>query len=178
MVHYDLARVKREVASLPDGDSTTSKGRKLQDLVEYLLCEIPAVKVSGRNVLNVTRSEEKDLWIVHRPAQSSLPFVDISFPVECKNEETAASSAEVREFAAKIRASGGSDGLLVATKGLAGRDTPDSAHDAIKMELSRGTRIIVLVVADIPELVTADDLVSLLIDRHLELRVHQTYRTI
>ncbi|WP_346536865.1 hypothetical protein [Micromonospora sp. DPT] len=178
MSSYNRERIERELTTLANrAQNTTAKGRRLQDLAEYLLEGVDGLKVVGRNVLNGPRSEEKDLWVRHRPDLSGLPFADVLFPVECKNEDERTSAAQIRDFELKIRDSGGHDGLLVTAKGLSGEPS-GRAHHAITMALSQGIRITVITAADLSDLRAPSDLVDLLIDRFTELRVVQGYRTI
>jgi hypothetical protein len=108
---------------------------------------------------------------------SSLPFADVLFPVECKNEDQRTSGAQVRDFELKIRDSGGHDGLLITATGLAG-DPASRAHHAITTALCQGIRITVVTAADFASLSASTDLVDLLIDRFTELRMVQGYRSI
>lgn len=179
MSAYDLARIQREIAELPKPSAnTTTKGKKLQDLVHYMLDGVDGATVDRRNVFNAAQSEEKDLWVRHRPYVSGLPFVDLLVPVECKNEDEPVSADEVTRFEAKIRNSGGSDGLLVARRGLAGQSEFKAAHEAIHGALSRTIRIVVVTVDDLTRVSSPEAFVDLLVDRHSELRVLQTYRSI
>jgi hypothetical protein len=176
---YDLPQLQRELMGLQDRTAphNTAKGRRLQDLMAFLLEPVESVNIVDMNVLNNARSEETDLWCQHNAHESGLPFRDFLFPVECKNEATPISAAEVREFAAKVRHSGGWDGLMVGTAGLSGTDGK-AAHDAVTRALSEGTRITVLVGADLGFLNGPGDLVALIVKRHTELRTQQGYLTI
>jgi hypothetical protein len=175
---YDPQRIAREIAALTlSSPDTTAKGRQLQDLAEYLLGQIDGLTIVARNFLNRTKSEEKDLWAKHQPYVSGLPFADVLFPVECKNEKRRTSAAEIRDFEAKIRDSGGHDGLLITATGLSGHPE-DRAHSAVAMALSRGIRITVVTAGDLSPLATSADLVGLLVDRFTELRVVQGYNSI
>lgn len=178
MIQYDPDRLAREVEALADpAASTYLQGKKLQDLVDWLLGEVPGVTVARRNKHDAANTEEKDLWFEHEPWVSRLPFVDREVPVECKNEQAPASAEEVYAFGRKIRASGGRDGVLVTRSGLAGQALT-SAHAAIRDELHAGCRIVVLTAADLGSLGGPQDLVRLVLDRHAELRMEQTYRSI
>lgn len=179
MSAYDLPRIQREIADLPKPSvNTTTKGKKLQNLVHYMLDGIDGATVDQSNVYNAAQSEEKDLWFRHRPYVSGLPFADFLVPVECKNEDEPVSSDEITRFEAKIRNSGGSDGLLVARGGLAGSSEFRAAHEAIHSALSRQIRIVVVTVDDLTRVLSPGAFVDLLVDRHTELRVLQTYRSI
>lgn len=174
MPSYDPRRLQLALASLRNPGGTTATGRRLQDLMEWLLSEVPGVEIAARNKLDSARSEERDLWFEHDPKLSGLPFIDFSFPVECKNEARPASAAEVREFAAKIRDTGGFDGLLVATNGLSGADGR-AAHDAVRIALSQRIRVTVLASADLRVVSTTDDLIGVIRRRLGELRLFRTY---
>lgn len=179
MSAYDLARIQQEIADLPRRSAnTTTKGKKLQNLVHYLIDGIDGAAVVRSNVLNAAMSEEKDLWFQHKPYVSGLPFVDFFVPVECKNEDDPASAEEVTRFEAKIRDSGGSDGLLVAREGLSGPSEFRAAHDAIHGALSRQIRIVVLTASDLAGVSSPEAFINLIVDRHAELRVLQTYKSI
>lgn len=152
MSGYDRQRIALELQELTQpSPSTTAKGRKLQDLAEYLLGEINGLTIVGRNTLNKPKSEEKDLWAKHQPYISGLPFADMLFPVECKNEEKRTSASEIRDFETKIRDSGGHDGLLITVAGLSGEPT-DRAHHAVAMALGHGIRITVITAGDLNSL--------------------------
>lgn len=179
MSAYDLARIQREIDDLPKpSTNTTAKGKKLQNLVHYMLDRVDGATVVRSNVYNAAQSEEKDLWFRHLPYVSGLPFADFLVPVECKNEDEPVSADEVTRFEAKIRNSGGSDGLLVSRGGLSGSSEFKAAHDAIHSALSRQIRIVVLTVDDLTRVPSPDVFVDLLVDRHSELRVLQTYKSI
>lgn len=177
MTIYDPVRLASSLDGLATGDNTTAKGRNLQELAEYLLSAVPSARIEARNKLDAARTGEMDLWLRHDPRMSGFPFADLLVPVECKNEQEPASTDEVSRFAVKIRESGGFDGLLVAAAGLAG-SPGNSAHQQVTKELSRQTRIIVITRDDISRFGSTDDLVALLQERYIELRLNQAYRSI
>src|SRR5918993_4117969 len=138
MTAYDAARLAAEVAALPrPAGNTTTQGKKLQDLVEWLINEIPSCEVTLKNKLDAAKVEEKDLWFKHIPSISRLPFSDTLIPVECKNEGTPASADEIATFGRKVERSGGRDGVFVVREGLSG-STHTSAHAEIRNQLSAG----------------------------------------
>ncbi|MGI5206226.1 hypothetical protein ACQEU6_32220 [Spirillospora sp. CA-108201] len=176
MTPYDVARIQRELEGLDTAANTTAKGNNLQHLTDYLLSQIPGVTIRAKNILDHTRSDEKDLWIRHSGV-CGLPFSDLYLPVECKNEQRSTSASEIRDFAAKIRYSSGTDGLLVTRAGLSGAPG-HRAHDAIHLELANQVRITVITCADVGKLTDTDDLVELLNERFFELRSNKTYVSI
>ncbi|GAB3971044.1 hypothetical protein GCM10029978_045490 [Actinoallomurus acanthiterrae] len=167
------SRVKRALSELDQADHNTGKGMRLQHVVELVLNSAPGIQVIDRNRLDVSQSAETDLWLTHE-RRINLPFTDPLVPVECKNENHNASSAQIREFSTKIRQSGGSDGLLVVRKGLSGEGI-DRAHNAVQMALAEGVRILVLTCADLSNLSKPSDFAVLVKARYVELRIHRTY---
>jgi hypothetical protein len=174
---YDIDRLTSALGDLATGINTTAKGRKLQDLTEYILSAVPSVRIEARNKLDAARTGELDLWLRHDPRMSGFPFADLLVPVECKNEKEPASADEISRFAGKIRDTGGFDGLLVAAEGLAG-SPGNSGHQQVTKELSRQTRIIVITRDDISRFQSTDDLMVLLQERYTELRMNQAYRSL
>jgi hypothetical protein len=177
-MRYDPGFIDACIKELPLPGSTTAKGMRLQDLVDYVLGGMEGARVYDRNTHNAARSQEVDLWLQHDRRVSGLPFADLLVPIECKNEKTAASSAEVSRLETKVRDSGGSDGLLVARSGLAGPTHDKSAHDTIHVALSHGIRIIVVTGDDLNRVHDSSDLRDLLVVRYVELRLEGTYKTI
>jgi hypothetical protein len=167
------SRLQRALSELDQAQHNTGKGMRLQNVVELVLSAAPGVQIVGRNLLDASQSTETDLWLSHEK-RANLPFTDPIVPVECKNENNNASSAQVREFSTKIRHSGGSDGLLVVRKGLAGEGT-ERAHNAVQMALAEGVRIFVLTCTDLSTMTKPADLARLLQTRYIELRIHRTY---
>ena len=158
MTVYDQTRIAAEIAALcAPAQSTTAQGKKLQDLVAWLFGGIPSVTVTHSNKHDAGNTEEKDLWVEHKPWASVLPFVDALVPIECKNEATKASAEEVTVFGAKIASSGGSDGVLVARSGLSG-SALTSGHLAVRDQLAKGIRIVVLTADDLGEFPTRTSL--------------------
>ena len=178
MTAYDQAQLAAEIAALPaPAQSTTAQGKKLQDLVAWLFGEIPSVTITYSNKHDAGNTEEKDLWFEHKPWTSALPFVDALVPIECKNKATKASTEDVTVFGAKIANSGGSDGVLVARSGLSG-SALTSGHLAVRDQLAKGIRIVVLTADDLAGFTNSDELVARIVARHTELRTEKTYRTI
>jgi hypothetical protein len=178
MSTYEIDVLATQISelSLP-ARNNTEKGRRLQDLIEWMFRDAEGIETIGRNVFDLARSEEKDLWLRHDPRISGLPFADAAVPIECKNETTPISASEVRDFEGKIRNSGGLEGLMVGSAGLSGQ-AGTHAHQAITVALSRGVRIVVLGVQELRLLESPDQLVGLVLDRHTELRLQQSYVSI
>jgi hypothetical protein len=179
MTTYDVAAVSAALSGLTaPAANTVQLGDRMQDLVAYLLDTMPGVTVKKQKSKNFGESEETDIWIQHQMHLSGLPFSDFLIPVECKNEATAISSADITRFATKIADSCGIDGLFIARAQLAGGEPHENAHLAIHDELVKGRRIVVLVGADLATLITTQDLVDLIVDRFTELRTYGGYSSI
>lgn len=93
MTAYDVDRLKRELSLLDVRTNSTNKGNRLHFLTHYLLEHIPGVTVRSSKALDHAKSDEKDLWIRHSGV-CGLPFSDLFFPVECKNEQRSTSASK------------------------------------------------------------------------------------
>ncbi|MEU6429699.1 hypothetical protein ABZ860_27720 [Microbispora sp. NPDC046973] len=170
------ARLQLALSQLDQASHTTGKGMRLQQVMELVINAAPGFTVVDRNKLDMPKSAEVDLWISH-DRRPTIPFIDPLVPIECKNEEGRASASQIRDFAGKIQATGGADGLLVARKGLSGEGL-ESAHNAIHSWLNNGIRILVVTGNDLSNLRKPSDFAPLLKERYVELRLNRTYVTL
>lgn len=177
MTTYDAERLCELVSALSAAGSTTARGRRLQDLIAFLIEPLPGIEITDENIFNIGRTEEKDVWLRHAREAAGMPFDDRDVPVECKNEKAKTGPEEVSWFGEKIRNSGGRDGLLLTVAGLSGR-IQDGGHEEIRNQLKKGTRIVVVTIDDVLSLQEGDDFLALLQARHAELRHLQGYRSI
>ncbi len=177
MTAYDATRLCDLVAALSAPGSTTARGRRLQDLLAFLIEPLHGVKITDENIYNIGRTEEKDVWLRHAREAAGMPFDDRDVPVECKNEKTRTGPTDIAWFGEKIRNSGGRDGLLLTVAGLSGR-RQSGGHEEIRNQLKKGTRIVVITTDDVLSLHEGADFLELLQIRHAELRHRQGYRTI
>lgn len=177
MTSYDTGRLRDLVSALSAEGSNTTRGRRAQDLVAFLIEPIPGVVISDENAFNIGQTEEKDMWLCHLREPGGMPFDDCEIPVECKNEKDKTGPAAIAWFGEKIRNSGGRDGLLFTVAGLSG-GFQSHGHLEISHQLRKGTRIIVITLGDILGLSGGGDFLALLQNRHAELRHLQGYRSI
>jgi hypothetical protein len=177
MTGYDAVRLRGLLSALSADGSNAARGRRVQDLVAFLIEPLPGVVICDENAFNIGQTEEKDMWLRHAREPGGMPFDDCEIPVECKNEKDKTGSAAVAWFGEKIRNSGGRDGLLVTAAGLSG-DFHSHGHLEISNQLRKGTRIVVITLADIPPLSAGNNFLALLQSRHAELRHLQGYRSI
>lgn len=174
---YDVARLCELVSILSAAGSTTARGRRLQDLIAFLVEPLTGVEITSENTFNIGRTEEKDVWLRHAREVAGMPFDDRDVPVECKNEKTKTGPKDIAWFGEKIRNSGGRDGLLVTVAGISG-SSRTGGHDEIRNQLKKGTRIVVITIADVLCLRDGAEFLELLLSRHAELRHRQGYISI
>jgi hypothetical protein len=107
------------VSVLSAAGSASAGGLRLQDLIAFLIEPLPGVEITDENVFNISRTEEKDVWLRHAREAAGMPFDDRKLPVECKNEKAKTGPGDIAWFGEKIRNSGGRDGLLLTAAGSA-----------------------------------------------------------
>jgi len=156
---------------------SSGRGAALEDLVEHVFEGVPSVSLYARDVKDESGCQEVDLVFAHFFPISRLPILDVTIIIECKNERTKTSAAEVREFGSKLRTRSMNVGVLVTAAGLSGKRGV-AGHSAIRDELSNGTSIIVVIAEELAHLRNPDDLVVLLTARLNELRTVRGYRSV
>jgi hypothetical protein len=177
MTAYDGVRLSDLVSALAAEGSTTARGRRLQDLVAFLIEPLQGVEITDENIYNISRTQETDVWLRHAREAAGMPFDDRDVPVECKNEQAKTGPQNIAWFGEKIRNSGGRDGLLLTVAGLSGT-IQSGGHEEIRNQLKKGTRIVVITTDDVLKLREDADFLALLQSRHAELRHLQGYRSI
>lgn len=158
------------------GDSA-AKGKSLEDLLVYLLSDIPGIADMERNRLNAFGTEELDIAVINTAAQDGLAFLPTVLLVECKNWSHAVDSAAVTYFASRVKNRGCEVGVLVAAAGLTGRAAgPTAAHFEAAVALARdGIRILVVTLSDLRSITCTSELVALLRRRLLQVIASGTY---
>jgi hypothetical protein len=174
---YDRAELASLIGALETAGSTTARGRRLQDLVDFLVADLSGVETVDPNRFNIGRTEEKDVWLRHARESAGMPFDDRDVPVECKNEADKTGPEGVAWFGEKIRNSGGRDGVLITKAGLSG-ETQSGGHEEVRRQLAKGTRIVVLTVQELGCLRSGAEFLALLTERFTELRHLQGYRSV
>lgn len=173
MPDFDLQQIAGYLDTANNGATTTDKGRAFEDLICYLFPLIPGLAVMARNEMNVFQTEELDVAVWNDKLTDGLPFLPNIILVECKNWSNAVSSIEVNWFATKLEHSGQDFGIILANKGITGNaEDRTAAHSIIAANLIKGRRIIVLSRADIAELHTTEDLITLIKDKLCRLVVN------
>jgi hypothetical protein len=156
------SRVQRFLTAGDAAESTTEKGRALEDAVAYVFGRVPGVALYDRNRIDVFGCAEVDLFFTNDALRSRLGFLDWGLIVECKNLARPVGSADVDYFRTRLQDKGARSGILVAAGGLSG-DSGTHAHHAIENGLSHGVHILVITRKDLESLPTTDELVALLL---------------
>lgn len=135
-----------------NGQTTAEQGRALEDLICYVLGQVPGVTITHRNELNAFDTEEIDVAIWNDGAPDGFFFLPNIVLIECKNWSNRVGSAELNWFDAKLRNRGLPFGILVTTLGITGQAADvTAAHAIVAAALREGRRLIVI---------TADDLLA------------------
>src|SRR4051812_14051115 len=98
--------------------TTAEQGRSLEDLICYVLGQLPGVSVTHRNELNAFDTEEIDVAVWNDTANDGLFFLPNLILVECKNWSKKVGSEELNWFYTKLRNRGLTFGILVTTLGI------------------------------------------------------------
>ena len=155
---------------LKEGDAATTakgKGEALEDVVEWIFCTLPGIRVLKRNIVDNAVTTEVDLLLYNDPKQTPVQFLS-EFPmIECKNWAVPVDAATVRDFVGKLREARLKVGILVATSGVTGNPTErTSAVRVITRAFeSDGITVHVITRSDIEKFRSKEAVLELLQDR-------------
>ena len=167
MANYDLDLIRDYLQRSDSAATTDAKGEIFEDLVIYLFTQCSGVSFADRNILDNTGAREFDVALRNR-STSEFDFLDSLIICECKNEVGPIGSNQVRDFHTKLRTSGASNGLIIASRGISGqiqgnnRFATTAIVDAMVMDK---IKILVITREDILSLVTTEDLEELIWQR-------------
>lgn len=169
MARISKARIAR---SFKEGDAATTaaeRGRALEDLLVYLFCKIPGVRLIRQNALTEDMSGEIDL--VFWNDKSALNFLPNVLLFECKNWEGRVDSASVSFFITKAVNRHLPHAFLIAANGVTGnREQLRSAHAHLHNALvAHDCKIVVLDRDELSTLGSTEQLVALIIDKISEI---------
>ncbi len=122
------------------------KGRKLEDLVQYLLSTVPGLEIQARDFRGP--SEEVDLVVWNQSHDTVFSDWDSVIFVECKNWSSRIGVPEVVVFIDRLRRAGLRNGLLVARNGVTGTARTD-ARLLLGETLRDHIRIVVITLAEL-----------------------------
>jgi hypothetical protein len=164
------ARIAELLAESETETDRKAKGNLLESLAVHILGSIPGVKVTGRDVLNVHRSEEVDLVLMNSRRSDGLEFFGPFILAECKNLQEPVDSESVGAFARKLESRRLGLGILVARFGVTGNpEKRNAAQHVISQQLTAGREIVVITARDLEKLKTSADVVDLLLRRRSSL---------
>jgi len=162
-------RVARLFAEADATATTTKRGRLLEQLAAYLFARCPGVRHYRNNAINAAGSSEVDVCFWNSRFEGSIDFLPQILLVECKNTNKRLGSASVRVFLSKLQDMRLDYGILIAAKGVTGKQkTLRAAHDVIRTAFqTHSIRLIVLTRSELESLNDTDGLVRLLQDKIL-----------
>ena len=154
-------------------NSMTDKGRALEDLICYVLEEIPGVTVTTRNKQNVFRTEEIDVAIWNERASNGLAFLPSVILIECKNWSQPVTSEELSWFHTKICNRGLSFGILIAANGITGdAQNLTQAQEILSKALAQQRQIVVITMSEILTFRNTNQVVNLVKKKLCDLVVY------
>lgn len=167
----DYEHYKIEAYVVPGLDvslTTKARGDALEDLICYLLCELPGIKVL-RNARDPFQSQEIDLTVANARASTWMNLFPPAILVECKNWQDPVGVTAVTDFIFKLMAKSVEVGIMVAANGLTGDPQELTAsYQRISLSQSKGHRVLVLTLGDLRALKNTDEFEELLADRFME----------
>lgn len=145
MPRLSARRIQGLIGSGRSAQTSPARGRALEDLICYIFGEIPGVRVTSRNALSLSGSEEIDVALWNDQEPRGFNFLPNIILVECKNWAAPVASNEVTGFDSKIRTRGLSHGVLVAANGITGDAQEHTrAQEVLLQALGDGRRMIVI----------------------------------
>lgn len=175
MVAFSRPRILASFRRCDETDSTTEKGRELEELITYIFNRVPGIELHRRNSVNDGHSQEIDLAFWNSQTSKGFHFFDNIVLCECKNWVSPVDSSSVSFFLDKMRRYHVDAGFLVAASGITGSATGlSAAHDQVRTAFEREKlRLIVLTREHLENLSCTEDLISLTKDRLLSFAVGQ-----
>lgn len=156
------ATVQSYVDAGRNGATTAEQGRALEDLICYVLGQVPGVSITHRNELNAFETEEIDVAIWNDGAADGFTFLPNLILVECKNWSSRVGSAEVNWFDAKLRNRGLTFGILITTLGITGNAADiTAAHAIVAAALRERRQLVVITTEELLTIGNTEDLVRL-----------------
>jgi hypothetical protein len=167
---YSRAKIRAFVEASRDKSlSTTGRGMAFQELFTYMLGKVPGIR-SRPNTIDPFQSEEIDVAVANTDSTNGLACFPNLFLVECKNWDAPVDAPSVAVFINKLANRYVQLGILVAANGITGDlRSLRAAQHTVAVAQGRGHRVLVVTLEDLCSVKTSEQLVSLLVDRLLEL---------
>lgn len=175
MARISQRRVQQFLQLGENGQTTTERGRALEDLICYIFEKIPGISVPIRNQRNIFNTEEIDVALWNEKHPRGFIFLPYIILIECKNWSAPVSSAEVSWFDRKLRDRGLPFGVLIAANGITGdAQHRTEAHSIVAGALPENRRIVVITRQEIELIANTDQIVRLIQTKLCELAVNGT----
>lgn len=166
MPAIDRTRTNPHLVSSTTAGTARARGRALESYIADLFSQLPGLRVTARNSLNASGSQEIDIVFWNDRDAAGLFFIENCFLIECKNTAEPVGAAEIREFTAKLRDRGRKFGIYIALNGITGRRGHlRQARDAVSRALREGIQLLVFTVVELEALATTEDMVTLFQDK-------------
>lgn len=169
MARISKARIIKSFQAGDAAQTAAARGNALEELLVYLFCKIPGVRLIKPKGLTKTISGEIDLILWND--KSVLDFLPNVLMFECKNWESRVDSASVAFFIDKARKRHLPHAFLIAANGVTGdkeqlRSSQAHLHQAL---VSDDCKIVVLDRAELCAIGSTEQLISLIIEKISEL---------
>jgi len=162
VARYSRTRIRQLLLRGDGANTTTQKGRILEELIGYIFERVPGIPIVERNQMNEFQTEEIDVAFWNDKSARGFHFLPYTILVECKNWSNAVGSIEVAYFIKKLENKGLDFGILVATNGITGSNTDFTrANFEVSIALAKGVRLIVITRGEIERLGTTQELIQL-----------------
>lgn len=165
---YSRDRIEAYVAVGQDKTQfTKARGDALEELICYLLSELPGIKVL-RNARDPFQSQEIDITVANAGLSTWMRLFPALILIECKNWDDHVGVSAVTDFIFKLMAKYVEVGIIVAANGITG-DPEDltAAYQRIAIAQSKGRRVLVITMEDLKNIKTTEDFEELLVESFL-----------
>lgn len=162
---FDVVALANRVAAC-HSTIGSAKGKVLEELITWLLPQVPGFSATQANIFSAGRASEVDVILWNDRHPNGFPSFPDTILVECKNWEDPVDSSHVAWFDWKLRLGGAPLGILVATKGITGNPERRSKSWSIVQSANMdGRKILIVCLDDLTSLTSRGDLRNLLIDK-------------
>lgn len=169
MSAYSRDKIDAYIAAGLDKTQTTkARGDALEELICYLLCELPGVRVL-RNSRDPFQSQEIDVTVANARLSTWMRIFPSAMLVECKNWDNRVGVDAVTDFIFKLMAKFVAVGIIVAANGITGDPVElTAAYQRIAIAQSKGHRVLVITLESLRNVETTEDFEQLLNESFLQ----------
>ena len=163
MTAYSRRRIEDYIALGQDKtQSTKARGDALEDLICYLLGELPGVSYLS-NARDPFQSQEIDITVANAGVSTWMRIFPSAILVECKNWDERVGVCAVTDFIFKLMAKYVEVGIIVAANGITGDPQELTAsYQRISIAQSKGHRVLVITMEHLNKINTTEDFEQLL----------------